>query len=282
MSHTLQNEQANSKIPGTFVRIQREEWLHACPEQLRTAAQLLEDSVRQGEICLIPESLYSPLLEGCCICPSCQQPLVNLNDGCGVCGWLYVDTDKNPSKDLEQSCISPSNESPSKKRRQKGNGNGSIYWRTHTKNGKDYPQAYYHWQENGQKKTKYIPKPLLKIVTEAEAAKRPVKEILGLLGFVKRSSNLLGDKEVNPSKDISPSKMRRDKGEGSGTIHWRIITKNGKDYPQAYYHYEFWNEGSRLIKSTKYIPKRFLSRIQELEAHKAPVREVLKLLGVKI
>ncbi|WP_242055961.1 hypothetical protein [Nostoc flagelliforme] len=53
------------------------------------------------------------------------------------------------------------NNSPSKNRRCKGEGNGSIYWRTITKNGKDYPQAYYHWQENGQKKTKYIPKKLL-------------------------------------------------------------------------------------------------------------------------
>nr|WP_322666592.1 hypothetical protein [Dendronalium sp. ChiSLP03b]MDZ8209196.1 hypothetical protein [Dendronalium sp. ChiSLP03b] len=148
------------------------------------------------------------------------------------------------------------NKSPSKNRRRKGEGNGYIYWRTITKNGKDYPQAYYHWQENGQKKTKYIPKKLLGDIQEANAAKRPVVEILRLLGVEVSPSELLGDNEINPSNkaleinpsnDISPNKMRRNKGEGSGSIHWRTITKNGKDYQQAYYHYEFWSKGDRSL-----------------------------------
>ncbi|MBD2732237.1 hypothetical protein H6G96_39895 [Nostoc sp. FACHB-892] len=135
---------------------------------------------------------------------------------------------------------------PSKNRRRKGEGNGSIHWRTITKNGKDYPQAYYHWQENGKKRTRYIPKKLLGDIQEAEAVKRPVVEILHLLGGDEVSpSNLLEDKQINPSNavletspsnDISPSKMRRNKGEGSGSIHWRTITKNGRNYQQAYYH----------------------------------------------
>ncbi|WP_225912483.1 hypothetical protein [Nostoc flagelliforme] len=58
---------------------------------------------------------------------------------------------------------------PSKNRRRKGEGNGSIHWRTITKNGKDYPQAYYHWQENGKKRTRYIPKKLLEDIQEAES-----------------------------------------------------------------------------------------------------------------
>ncbi|MBW4617655.1 MAG: hypothetical protein KME21_31590 [Desmonostoc vinosum HA7617-LM4] len=183
------------------------------------------------------------------------------------------------------------NKSPSKNRRRKGKGNGSIYWRTITRNGKDYPQAYYHWQENGQKKTKYIPKKLLGDIQEANAAKRPVVEILQLLGVEVSPSNLLGDNEINPSNEapeinpsnnISPSKTRRNKGEGSGSIYWRTITRNGKDYPQAYYHYEFWNEGDRLVKSSKYIPKRLLKRVQEMERGKAAVREVLQVLeGMK-
>ncbi|QFS52041.1 hypothetical protein GXM_09535 [Nostoc sphaeroides CCNUC1] len=40
-----------------------------------------------------------------------------------------------------------------------------------------------------------------------------------------------------------------------------IITKKGRDYPQAYYHYEFWSEGDRLVKSSKYILKRLLNRV---------------------
>ncbi|WP_353933377.1 hypothetical protein WJM97_23115 (plasmid) [Okeanomitos corallinicola TIOX110] len=221
----------------------------------------------------------------------------------------------NPSKNREQSQISPSN-SPSKKRRRKGDGNGFIYWRTITKNGKDYQQAYYHWKENGQKKTRYIPKKLLGDIQEAEAAKRPVKEILLILGFSvtpsnQSPSNLLGDISLNPSNsdfspsnqspsnllgDIpsspsnsdfspsndSPSKMRRHKGEGSGNIHWRTISKNGKDYPQAYYHFEFWTQGNRLIKSSKYIPKRFIHRVEQLEQQKAPVKDILQVLGVEL
>ncbi|MHC5671221.1 hypothetical protein [Nostoc sp.] len=81
------------------------------------------------------------------------------------------------SKNSSQSQISPS-----KNRRRKGEGNGFIHWRTITKDGKDYPQAYYHWQENGEKGTKYIPKKLLGDIQEAEAAKRPVVQILRLLG----------------------------------------------------------------------------------------------------
>ncbi|MEO1559474.1 MAG: hypothetical protein AAFS12_07495, partial [Cyanobacteria bacterium J06632_19] len=66
-------------------------------------------------------------------------------------------------------------------------------------------------------------------------------------------SKLLGDKEKSspsnsPSKNISPSKKRLS-GEGNGYIHWRSITKNGKEYPQAYYH---WKEGNK--KRSKYIP----------------------------
>ncbi|BAY22859.1 hypothetical protein NIES2100_26230 [Calothrix sp. NIES-2100] len=181
------------------------------------------------------------------------------------------------------------NNNPSNNRRRKGEGNGSIYWRTISKNGKDYPQAYYHWQKEGHKRTKYIPKRLLGEIQEAETAKRPVLEILRLLGVEVNPSDLLGDKPINPSNatdetspsnDTSPSKMRRNKGEGSGSIHWRTITKNGKDYQQAYYHYEFWSEGDRLVKSSKYIPKRLLKRVQQMEREKAAVRDILHVLGV--
>jgi phage N-6-adenine-methyltransferase len=92
-------------------------------------------------------------------------------------------------------------------------------------------------------------------------------------------SEFLGDKSSN---EISPRKTRRRKGDGSGNIHWRTVTKNGKDYQEAYYHYEFWNGGDRLIKSTKYIPKRLLAQVQRLEEEKAPVREILQVLGVVV
>lgn len=225
-------------------------------------------------------------------CPSCQSQSIKMNEGRRVCSWLLGDINKSPSKDGIQANISPSKKSPSKNRRRKGDGSGSIHWRTLIRNGKDYPQAHYHWKENGKKKTKYIPKQLLGDIQEAEAAKRPVTEILGLLGVTQSPSKnaLLGLISVSPSKgeeqgeispsNKSPSKTRRRKGYGSGSIHWKTITRNGKDYPQAWYHYEFWEEGDRLIKSSKYISKGVLPRVQKLEAEKAPVKEILNVLGV--
>jgi len=211
--------------------------------------------------------------------------------------------------------------SPSKKRAA-GEGNGYIHWRTITKNGKDYPQAYYHWKENGKKKTKYIPKQLLEPIQQAEVEKRPVIEILRLLGVVSEadSQTLLGCIEGSPSNDeeldihpsktspsndeeldihpsktspsndeehltiptskSSPSKMRRVKGTGTGSIQWKTITIGAKDYSQPWYHYEFWSSGDRILKKSKYIPKRLLAQVQQLETDKATVREILKVLGV--
>ncbi|MBW4457731.1 MAG: hypothetical protein KME55_36690 [Nostoc indistinguendum CM1-VF10] len=76
---------------------------------------------------------------------------------------------------------------------------------------------------------------------------------------------------------VNPSKIRRYKGEGRGSIHWRMITKKDKDYPQVYYHYRFWSEGDRLVKLSKYIPKHLLNRVQEIKQEKTPVREILKV-----
>jgi len=240
----------------------------------------------QPSVTALTPALGRSLSSEFCTCHSCQD------DKFGVCGCLLGDIDKSPSKNTVQSNISPSNESPSKNRRRKGDGSGSIHWRTIIRNGKDYPQAYYHWREDGRKRSKYISKALLGDIQKAEAAKRPVTEILGLLGVTQSPSKkaLLGDTEISPSKNEkhleispsknSPSKTRRSKGDGSGSIHWKTITRNGRDYPQAWYHYEFWEQGDRLVKSSKYIPKRLISQVQRLEQEKAPVREILKILEV--
>jgi hypothetical protein len=97
--------------------------------------------------------------------------------------------DNSPSKNSEQIEIPLSIDNPSKKRRNWGEGNGTIHWRTITRGGKDYPQAYYHWQEKGRKKTKYIPKQILGDIQEAEFKKRPIREILTLLGVVPLASS---------------------------------------------------------------------------------------------
>nr|MDJ0596171.1 hypothetical protein [Pleurocapsa sp. MO_226.B13] len=205
--------------------------------------------------------------------------------------------DKNPSKDL-----SPSKNIQRKTRRRKGEGNGSIHYRTVTRNGKDYQQAYYHWVEGGKKRSLYIPKKLLDRVCEAEGRKLPVNDILILLGEKQinpsKSSVTSSDEqdkingeaidtcEINPSKIESPSKNQRRRGEGSGSIYWRTIKKNGKEYKQTYYHYELWEKGDPkagrkpncLIKSCEYIPKRMRSLIERMNNEKVPVAEILKVL----
>lgn len=54
-----------------------------------------------------------------------------------------------------------------------------------------------------------------------------------------------------------------------------------KQYQEAYYQYEFWEKGDRLSKSSKYIPKGKLATVQQLDEQKVPVREILKVLGVR-
>jgi hypothetical protein len=77
------------------------------------------------------------------------------------------------------------------------------------------------------------------------------------------------------------TKKRRGKGQGTGRIQWRTVTKkNGKQYQQAWYDWQITDGGKTLGKST-YIPKRLLPKIREMEAAKSPVAAVLDLLGVR-
>ena len=77
-----------------------------------------------------------------------------------------------------------------------------------------------------------------------------------------------------------PRKQKRQYGDGNGYIYIRTVIKKGKEYHEAYYHYEFWGNGKRLVKSSKYIPKRLLKQIEQMEAEKVPVTEILDVLGV--
>ncbi len=215
------------------------------------------------------------------ICPSCASQTINLTFGCGICGWTdadenllggkkflgYKNNQKNPRKNTP-----PSKNSPRKNRREKGEGSGSIHYRMVTKHGKEYQEAYYHYLENGKKRTRYIPKKLLHRVKEAEEFKLSVSDIV----------NLLGGKNKNPRKTIPPSKRRRNSGYGGGYIECKPIRLQGKQYKQYWYHYEFWEKGNRTVKKCRYIQEHLVARVQKLEAEKAPVREILKLLGVKI
>jgi hypothetical protein len=219
--------------------------------------------------------------------------------------FVYPDFSKTVGQ-IEKSSsktIPPSKNCSSKKRRQNGFGSGHIYYRTVTRNSKNYQQAYYQWRENGQQRTKYIPKKLLTRVEEAESLKLPVSDILVLLGGKDKCSSKKSDTFNNnampsasfaiaevseaevinvtnecSSKVVPLSKSRRSKGKGTGWIECKPIKRGGKEYQQYWYHYEEWREGDRIIKKSRYIPKRLLARLEKLEVEKAPVREILEVL----
>lgn len=87
-------------------------------------------------------------------------------------------------------------------------------------------------------------------------------------------NQIIGDKP-----DLEFSRKNRRRGDGTGRIHWRkVIKKNGKEYKQAWYDWQI-HQGGKTVYKSKYIPKRLLAKIQELELAKAPVKEILKLLG---
>jgi hypothetical protein len=198
------------------------------------------------------------------------------------------------SKNCSSKITPPSTNCSSKTRRQNGEGSGAIFYRTVTRNGRDYQEAYYHWRENGKQKSKYIPKKLLDQVKQAESLKLPVSDILVLLVGTDKCSRKKSDTSIistDPkvidssaqcSRKITPtSKTRRTKGKGSGWIQCKPIKRSGKEYKQYWYCYEEWREGDRLTKKSRYIPKRLVARVEKLEKEKAPVREILELLGVE-
>ena len=205
--------------------------------------------------------------------------------------------EKNPRKN-----ITPSKENSRKKRRKKGQGNGTIYYRTVTKNGKEYQEAYYHYTENAKKRTKYIRGKLLDRVKEAESLKLPVGEILILLGGDKKNprkssstsldeveqkindgciEQVLETNDLNPRKSTPPSKKKRKQGEGTGYIECKPIKRSGKEYKQYWYHYEKWRSGDRKSKKSRYIPKRLVAQVEKMNAEKVSVIKILEVLITK-
>ena len=237
--------------------------------------------------------------------------LVDISDELITVSKLFVYPDfsasvgqieKNPRKNLTPSiceAVSFRTNNPRKNRRRKnGQGNGSIYYRTVTKNGRQYQEAYYHYVENGKKRTKYIPRKLLDRVSEAESRSLPVADILFLLGGDEKNprkssitlSTSIGEKlndacieqvletdSLNPRKTTPPSK-RRKQGFGTGYIECKPIKRSGKEYKQYWYHYEEWRSGDRLLKKSKYIPKRLVKKVERMNNEKASVDEILKVL----
>ena len=94
--------------------------------------------------------------------------------------------------------------------------------------------------------------------------------------------SILTKLESQSIRSYQPSlNMRRCKGDGTGRIQMRIVTKkSGKQYQQSWYDWQI-KSGEKTISKSTYIPKRLLPQVQQLEGDKAPVRDILKLLGSK-
>ena len=203
--------------------------------------------------------------------------------------FVYPDFSKLDKSSSKQT--PPSKNCSRKSRRKKGEGSGAIFYRTVTKNGRDYQEAYYHWQENGKQRSKYIPKKLLDKVKQAESLKLPVSDILVLLvgtgkcsrkksdtSIISPDTKVIDSEDKCSRKTIPTSKKRRQKGYGSGWIQCKPIKRSGKEYKQYWYCYEEWQSGDRVTKKSRYIPKRLLAKVEKMNNEKVPVEEILRVL----
>jgi hypothetical protein len=217
--------------------------------------------------------------------------------------FVYPDFSKSVGQISPTKKVAP----PSKTRRKKSDGTGYIYRRTITRRGKEYQESYYRYRdESGKLRSKYIPQRLLDKVQEAESQKKPIAEILVLLGGdeISRgeqfsiceavSFRTLDDEKVQTNDENNelipvsrggqitpPSTRKRKQGDGTGYIECKPIKRSGKEYQQYWYHYEEWRSGDRLTKKSRYIPKQLLARVEKLEADKIAVRQILEVLGKK-
>lgn len=73
---------------------------------------------------------------------------------------------------------------------------------------------------------------------------------------------------------------KRTLGTGTGRVVARTVSKNGKDYKQYWYDWQYFLAGRRIGRS-RYIPKRLLPQIMALEQEKVPVSKIIEVLGVR-
>lgn len=99
-------------------------------------------------------------------------------------------------------------------------------------------------------------------------------------GDLRGCSQVENDTTEGVSEETTQRSNKRRKGEGTGRIQLRTITKkNGKQYQQFWYDWQVHTKEKIIYKSV-YIPKRLLEKIQVLESAKAPVSKILEVLGV--
>ncbi len=158
------------------------------------------------------------------LCPKCASDIIRLVDGCRICGWSEKQS-KNDEPSVESSisipCIVKQLNQPEFK--------GVIK------------------RVEGDRFIVYIP--------DSDSTVT-VPKLFVYPDFSKLDKS--SSKQSPPSK-IPPSKNRRKKGEGTGYIYRRTITRSGNQYQESYYRYR--DESGKL--RSKYIPQRLLDRVQD-------------------
>ena len=204
----------------------------------------------------------------------------------------------HPSKNCSSKQSPPCKIPPSKTRRRKGEGTGYIYRRTITRRGNQYQESYYRYRdESGKLRSKYIPQRLLDRVLQAESRSLSVADVLKLLGGleisrgeqfstsaagnVQKSDELISlsrGEQASPPCTKNLKRPKRQQGYGAGYVECRKVKRGSKLYSQFWYHYEVWSNGDRVIKKSRYIPKRLVPKVERMNNEKAPVEKILKVL----
>ncbi len=84
------------------------------------------------------------------------------------------------------------------------------------------------------------------------------------------------DRSVTPSK-----KSRRKKGDGSGWLLNKPVTRNGKTYDQWWFQYEVGKGENKRVNRSVYVPKLKLSQVTELNDQRVPIDDILKCIASK-
>ncbi len=88
-------------------------------------------------------------------------------------------------------------------------------------------------------------------------------------------------KITSPPCTKNLTRPKRQQGYGAGYIECRKVKRGSKLYSQFWYHYEIWKDGDRVIKKSRYIPKRLVPKVERMNEEKVSVRKILEVLGVK-
>ena len=158
--------------------------------------------------------------------------------------------------------------------------NGYLQSNLKRRKSNTYKENYYRYYENGKQKSIYVSNALLPKVREAIASDKSIDEILILLRGIAKdpySQNNLNKK--SREGELTLSKPRRLKGEGTGYIIKKPIKRGNKTYNQYWFCYEAWSNNKRQKKS-KYIPNRNVDQVSKLNFEKQPVDKILKAIGV--